>query len=178
VLAHATDYPRYLDRPPTLVHTSTSRNTPSDLIGGEEGAPGTLPKQDLSQPVQPRPPPGNGKVQVHLIFQVHQIGHRHYLLAVPDQNRAEAEVRCRLSSPTDLFPSGCICVMLTMNALPSRTSELMCDKLAWWATAQATSMIIVRPPPPSRSVLSFVVWCGMWQWMSHLPGSRASQTTS
>ena len=42
----------------------------------------------------------------------------------------------------------------------------------------ATSMCIIRPPPPSCSVLLFVVWWGMWQWIIHLPGFTAVQITS
>ncbi len=33
----------------------------------------------------------------------------------------------------------------------------------------------VRPPPPWLSLLLFSVWCGIWQWISHLPGRRAVQ---
>src|SRR3712207_1659487 len=51
VLAYATDYPRYLDGPPASIHTPTSRNTPSGLLRGEEGASSTIPsKQQLLQP--------------------------------------------------------------------------------------------------------------------------------
>ena len=42
----------------------------------------------------------------------------------------------------------------------------------------STSMCIISPPPPSCSVLLFVVWCPMWQWIIHLPGLSAVQITS
>lgn len=42
----------------------------------------------------------------------------------------------------------------------------------------ATLITMVRPPPPCSSFPSLVMWWLMWQWMSHLPGSRASQITS
>jgi hypothetical protein len=42
----------------------------------------------------------------------------------------------------------------------------------------ATSRISINPPPPSVSTLLLVVWWLMWQCNSHLPGSRASQSTS
>src|SRR5829696_3362847 len=50
VLAYATDYLRCLNRPPASVHTSTSRNTPSDLVRGEDGASGSPSKRETLQP--------------------------------------------------------------------------------------------------------------------------------
>src|ERR1700681_2268466 len=41
-----------------------------------------------------------------------------------------------------------------------------------------TSITTMSPPPPCNSALLFVVWCGIWQWISHLPGWRAFQITS
>ncbi len=41
-----------------------------------------------------------------------------------------------------------------------------------------TTIFIVRPPPPSCSTLSLVVWWGIWQWISQVPFARAVQTTS
>jgi len=43
---------------------------------------------------------------------------------------------------------------------------------------QATSITIISPPPPRISMLLFVVWWPMWQWISHFPGCRAVQMTS
>lgn len=42
----------------------------------------------------------------------------------------------------------------------------------------STSITTINPPPPFSSALLLVVWCGIWQWISHLPSSRAVQTTS
>lgn len=43
---------------------------------------------------------------------------------------------------------------------------------------QGTSITIISPPPPRISMLLFVVWWPMWQWISHFPGCRAVQMTS
>jgi hypothetical protein len=43
---------------------------------------------------------------------------------------------------------------------------------------EETSRISISPPPPSVSTLLLVVWWLMWQCRSHLPGSRASHSTS
>ena len=75
VLAYATDYPRNLDRPHSPIHSSTGRNAPPDLVGREEGASSIPPEQVRLQPAQPRPPPGDGKVLLNLVIQVHQIDH-------------------------------------------------------------------------------------------------------
>src|SRR5919107_5061943 len=49
VLAYATYYPRHLDGSLTPIHSSTGRDTPSELRRGEEGAYSSLPKQACLQ---------------------------------------------------------------------------------------------------------------------------------
>src|SRR5919112_2103077 len=68
VLAQAADNPRCLDCSPTSIHGSAGRNPPSEFPSGEKGAPGAPPEQERLQPAEPRPPLGEGEVQVDLVL--------------------------------------------------------------------------------------------------------------